>query len=523
MRSFSSLLVSLAAISLVLFTPRCASQLLSIPQHSPREIYVGSDPYSGENCPGDYLPGIDAGDRGIFSHDRDSFCVKWIGGIETSSGAKPGECESGCLQCPDPPENCSLGRYLRNQGGCCVVREPCICDDEQAAHWKASLSEMANNRNEFGVDSTVLSQLIGSGEIGKSGDDVGRRFKKYRKGEAAIQKVVSNVDEIAASTYKRSTADVFNDASLSLDVAFRFGIFMSRSPLSKAKEDVLREWINLLKYALPADMKQSHEQLDALTLKFDDVVQSEDALREAIEHVRFERNDWSLACSYGQPHKGYTCGLWALLHIATVGVVETNETQSSSKKVSTAHAADIMRNFIEHFFDCKECREYFLKMYDECFFGRCKRLSTDTSLLKESTRELPLWLSKAHNAVNVRLLRERRSRENKPMPTREEVKSVRWPHETECPHCWQEDGTWDDNEVYKHLKSEYGSSGFKQSKLNKQGLERLITHEGELANISVVEHSQSSLIPLAALLVPGIFWLFRQKLRNDAIGRSKER
>mmetsp|Transcript_23812 Transcript_23812/g.70346 ORF Transcript_23812/g.70346 Transcript_23812/m.70346 type:complete len:522 (-) Transcript_23812:2-1567(-) len=412
------------------------------------------------------------------------------------------------------------GRICNDQG---VKGYPCI------KLFKAGEAngEKAENRKKIGVES-VLSQLglrsehEGSDEVGQGRESIGESPKKEGKSELVIQKAALTEEEIAASTHKRTKANVFNDASLSLDFTFRHGIFMSKGPLSLKKKDALRKWINLLKYALPVDMKYSHEQLAALTLKFDDVVQSEDALKNTIAQIQFERDDWSLACTHGHPHKGYTCGLWELFHIVAVGVVETNEWQSSSNKISTLYAAGVVRNFIEEFFGCEECRKNFLKMYDQCFFGRCDRLSTDASLRTERTRELPLWLSEVHNAVNVRLLHERKLRENKPVPTAEDVKSVEWPNRAECPHCWKDDGMWDTSEVYMYLKSEYGTSRFKPTRL-RQRVKHLITHEGEFVDSSVALLSHSSVLPLAALLVMLTFWMLREKQRNNFIRRSKKR
>uniref|UniRef100_A0A6U6H520 Uncharacterized protein n=1 Tax=Odontella aurita TaxID=265563 RepID=A0A6U6H520_9STRA len=169
MRSLISILISTAAIDLDASAAVSSDRiLLYIPQNSPREIYFGSDPYNGENCPGNYLPGFGSAEKGIIARDEENYCVKWAGGVVTPSGSKANECESGCLQCPDPPENCDLGLHLRNGGGCCVVKEPCVCDGEQAAQWEAAEAHEDPD--------SVLSQLLRSGDTGISGKRDNRKM-----------------------------------------------------------------------------------------------------------------------------------------------------------------------------------------------------------------------------------------------------------------------------------------------------------------------------------------------------------
>jgi hypothetical protein len=61
-----------------------------------------------------------------------------------------------------------------------------------------------------------------------------------------------------------------------------------------------------------------------------------------------------------------------------------------------------------------------------------------------------------HNAVNVRLLKEKYEREKiGRVPTSEEENAVTWPSGKDCPVCWHADGGWDDTIIYKYLRLEY--------------------------------------------------------------------
>ena len=105
------------------------------------------------------------------------------------------------------------------------------------------------------------------------------------------------------------------------------------------------------------------------------------------------------------------------------------------------------------------CQENFLKAYDSCSFDRCNRLKPHTDDDENDSyptdwEQLPLWLWETHNAVNVRLLHERADREGKTVTAQDEV-DVRWPSRLECPGCWRDDGSWDEDVVYKYLRITY--------------------------------------------------------------------
>jgi len=134
-------------------------------------------------------------------------------------------------------------------------------------------------------------------------------------------------------------------------------------------------------------------------------------------------------------NSGYTQGLWTLFHIITVGVVEWNrligEDYIDELAIKTPEASKAIRNYIEHFFACEECRTNFILGYDSCSFDRCNRLHNDAETVTEWS-QLPLWLFEVHNSVNVRLLKEKGERENWTPSHQDEVDKT-WPRRIDCP------------------------------------------------------------------------------------------
>lgn len=94
-------------------------------------------------------------------------------------------------------------------------------------------------------------------------------------------------------------------------------------------------------------------------------------------------------------------------------------------------------------------------MYDTCAFDGCHRLSEEPSKAQKDWRELPLWLWETHNDVNVRLMGERLEQRKAEKPSQWESQQARWPALYSCPNCWRDDRSWEEEEVYRHLRGMY--------------------------------------------------------------------
>ncbi len=257
--------------------------------------------------------------------------------------------------------------------------------------------------------------------------------------------------------------NLFTDASLSWEFAMRTSIFMTNNELNTKQKTTLKSWLELLEKTLPKKkgaepMKRVVASNMLLLHSFDSIVLSEDNLLKVMGPDR--KQEWSRGCSKGKDGAGYTCGLWSLFHIMTIGLVHWNAEEAHVKDmVSTEDASKILRDYIEEFFGCNACRENFVRMYDDGQFDRLNRLSDNVSARTEKSmsewKQLSLWLWEVHNDVNVRLLKEDQIDKGLKAPTEAEEQNVRWPSKEDCPSCWHDGGGWDEDDVYLYLESYY--------------------------------------------------------------------
>ena len=252
----------------------------------------------------------------------------------------------------------------------------------------------------------------------------------------------------------RSRQQTFADAHLSFDFTMRHGVYMQPGPLEDdtAKQKALQSWLELLEKTMPPTWLRFHRLLRALRDEWDEIIKSEANLVAVMDRFPPQQSEWSPACTKGQAGMGYTCGLWQLFHIVSVGLIEWNAHAERRGIVSAKAAGDMLRNFVEHFFGCEVCRTHFVQAYDSCeLLDKCQRLREAAKMARWA--EFPLWLFEMHNAVNVRLMKEQQSDKMTWKPEEEAVK--KWPPKNECPKCWNKDGTHDPKVVLRHLRMEY--------------------------------------------------------------------
>ncbi|KAI5064202.1 hypothetical protein GOP47_0020872 [Adiantum capillus-veneris] len=152
------------------------------------------------------------------------------------------------------------------------------------------------------------------------------------------------------------------------------------------------------------------------------------------------RGYWMFCRGSRNETRGYSCGLWLLLHAVSVRV----EDRLASSTFRT------ICSFIDNFFTCKECREHFLEF---CSSAKIKVFSR---------RQLVVWLWNVHNEVNVRVGNEEASSGTGDPKF---VKQL-WPPSLLCKSCWndsvvqQADSASQDlfslSEVYSFLLKFYG-------------------------------------------------------------------
>ncbi|KAL7477182.1 hypothetical protein ACHAW6_002990 [Cyclotella cf. meneghiniana] len=278
-------------------------------------------------------------------------------------------------------------------------------------------------------------------------------------------------------------SDAWHDAATSFEFALKHSIYMSNGPMPEKVKTAFFEWLDLLSKALPPQMDRTRQIIKHILGAFlmlvecfifvtasfqpinssefcssvDDFSTATNGLPELTQLIRAKfpllRSEAWRTCTYEDNENGYTCGLWQLFHVMSVGVVEHNRHGDSI--IPTRYASEVLRNYVENFFQCEVCRMNFLYMYDSCAFDACHRLSGEPSTSEHDWRELPLWLWETHNDVNVRLMGERLDRHSQPKPNDWESQQARWPSLFSCPNCWREDKSWEEDEVFQHLHTVY--------------------------------------------------------------------
>lgn len=324
----------------------------------------------------------------------------------------------------------------------------------------------------------------------------------------------------------RSREDLKNDIHQSFDYVMRNSIFASDDPLTKDASEALKNWFILLSKTLPINW-EIHKLLDAVLKDFNYISKHEAYLIAALDQYPPLTKGWSNSCSRGVPDEGFTCGLWELFHAMTVGLVDYNNMVHEKRRISTEKAAHSLRDFIENFFQCLECRANFLKAYDSCSHNRCRRLSTDVDGLARdkisSWAQLPLWLFETHNGVNVRLMKEKATRENRQTTLEDEI-GVLWPPPADCLPCWNTDkstGSLTPNPtvVYKWLQLEYGQRDENTQQLRQELKELHVAAKRRLKHEKVkITLTQSS---LAAGLIVATLMSSRLR-RRRATGLHKK-
>mmetsp|Transcript_31117 Transcript_31117/g.51859 ORF Transcript_31117/g.51859 Transcript_31117/m.51859 type:complete len:400 (-) Transcript_31117:62-1261(-) len=296
-------------------------------------------------------------------------------------------------------------------------------------------------------------------------------FKKDVRKPSLAKKAVEHIPVFKRMVKMSDEEQLILDASLSLTVALETGVSMGLDDLKS--RTAMRRWLDLLSVSLPPEWG-IHRMIDRLRNRFMYATKSKENFREIIKTHSLARNGWSPSCQ-GRANKnvptGFSCGMWKLLHVVTIGVaeqrggknlVESGMMAPSTKTFSPMEAADTIRDFIDNFFTCRPCRENFVQNYDECENNRrCDRLSDNIeSATVPDWKELPLWLWEVHNEVSVRLVKERaalsfeRKGVRKMVRVKDEVKAI-WPNVDSCILCFNDDGTWNEGEVFRFLERSY--------------------------------------------------------------------
>jgi len=253
----------------------------------------------------------------------------------------------------------------------------------------------------------------------------------------------------------RSRHESFHDAHLSFDFALKTAIYQMTGPLPEKPKETLKKFLGVMQKTVPISSTMQPVIRDLL-LDFENVASSSKNLNAVLANHPPPRpiSKWSAASE--QHGTGYTAGLWQLFHVMSIGLVIWNHLAiEDDQKIIPAEMADILRDYVEHFFLCEECRLNFLSAFDACSYDRCNRLITSASLgTLQQYIQYPLWLFETHNALNVRLRKER-IEQNVETEEFTSDTDVLWPPATSCQKCWLSEGRWNEFEIYKYMQQSY--------------------------------------------------------------------
>ncbi|KAL3930910.1 MAG: hypothetical protein SGBAC_011557 [Bacillariaceae sp.] len=329
-----------------------------------------------------------------------------------------------------------------------------VCRDQGVNGYPTVMLYQGNSVNGTVIQRNNLHPLTILRKLGMSTDhvqvqeeEVGQPRQDHVNHDAAVQTLHK------AHFMHRSQQESYNDAHLSLDFALRNGVFVTNNKLpTKVKTD-LQEFLVVVQKTLPPTAPLQ-PLIEHLIKDFNDIFSNDEADLETAmnQHTGPPSSTWSPACM--QHGTGYTCGLWQLFHIVTIGAIEWNSmSPNTSQQLTPRHVADRIRGFVEHFFQCEECRMHFLHEYDSCSYDQCNRLTNTKVDDPSKWRELPLWLYETHNGVNARLRKERLIADEEVEDTTPQ--EVLWPPKEWCSTCWLGDGRWEDHAVYEFLRAQY--------------------------------------------------------------------
>lgn len=302
----------------------------------------------------------------------------------------------------------------------------------------------------------------------------------------------------------RTKEAAYVDAALSLIHALKTEVYTSDNGFLDAKRrETFSDWIDLLYWTLPPTWIL-HTLINDLRNNIDSVITSEENLMyivdKHVEVVTGGRTLWSHQCSKGNEGRGYSCGLWSLFHIVSVGVIERHRAVLGARdQISTTFVAQTMRNYIEHFFGCEECQQYFLKMYDNCGFDHCRRLKQPNKLPPpESWNQFAIWLWEVHNDVNLKVHEAEATSKGRIFSKKEKEKSA-WPSREICSDCKNRRGRWDIDAVLNQLKKQYWPGGVQNFRYIV--LKKKVTTDDESSRLAVLIENAVCVVVCAIIVV----------------------
>jgi len=207
----------------------------------------------------------------------------------------------------------------------------------------------------------------------------------------------------------------------------------------KDKRQYLIKWLELLAAAHPLkDCRAgSHDAMQAISSLWpesSDSILDLDSLKKVNVCGEMDALPAWIGCAGSTVDtRGYTCGLWQLIHALSVRMPTKGMSDPGSQWLET------IKNFISHYFQCGDCASHFVSYVED---------AKDV----KSKKDAVLWLWRTHNKVNKRLAEEQDGTES----ADPEFPHVQWPTREMCEDCrLKGDDSWDEDRVYNFLVEFY--------------------------------------------------------------------
>ena len=239
-------------------------------------------------------------------------------------------------------------------------------------------------------------------------------------------------------TNENMLQDTYNDALKAFILTIRYNIYGDFEEvkddgsllLSYTKAGVLRDFLDLCYWTLPPDWN-IHEILIRLRNDVSYISEGPKYLKSLLsDQNAMGKIEWSESCMSTTlkvvvteviDHSSYSCGLWKLLHIISVGVSEARtKAMGDVDRTRPAYAGWVIRDFISEFIPdesqrkknllehkigwCKGCKKQLISSFDSCKKDDLciDFVTSDSQLTDEASKVVAEWLWGVHEATKIK-------------------------------------------------------------------------------------------------------------------------
>jgi len=229
---------------------------------------------------------------------------------------------------------------------------------------------------------------------------------------------------------------IFRDAQKSFYQTLKHNIYPpdgKETPLylPPKKQEILFDFLDLLHWALPSSWI-IHDVINDLRNDFSTAIKGRQSLLLILNRHDAVHGDWSDECRLDdslnmkedQMHLvefiGYSCGLWNLFHILSVGTAESHKfVMGDRERVTPSYTAWVIQDFVDSFVIdpsedgiiplsvmtrkqignipwCLNCKSKLLKSYETCMYGLCslefESTNFDTKVNSQTWNVIAEWI-----------------------------------------------------------------------------------------------------------------------------------